>query len=425
MRSGYLPCNVSADASLSVIQSIELPLSTPTVPVRLNGSIYAAGDVLAGGQLCSVQQSEYEKEWSVSTGKVSVSPATAPDRNKVVIVTDSSLECYNTTTGQQEWTKILHSDSEGLGGISSEPCVFDGTVYVGAGEACEYHAVDIDTGSLEWVADVDGYAGSGPAVNQGTVVVGDGAGAIYGFDTQSGRRNWRVSVNGRADLVPSIDAGTVYMPVSEDDISANPYSPARVYAIELQTGRIEWRSELEEDLWPVRSCAVDGARVYVAQPDSRITAYCTDTGSEEWSTLLGGYARDPTVTDRVVYVPISSEDIMVLDPSTGRELERVRLGDVEEYGDLATPIMLSDGLLHLFDDDGRLYMIGPDGSRPSERTDTKFYTSATTQSGDTSIYAACSNCGADLAGYDSPNFCPECGRKVDETESSDTKVYDS
>ena len=92
------------------------------------------------------------------------------------------------------WTAKVGGDSEFLL-VGLRP-VGDGNRIYAAGAGGNVIAVDPQSGKQHWKTELDVELSAGPAVGDGTVVVGSKDGIVIALDANSGAEQWRVIVGG-------------------------------------------------------------------------------------------------------------------------------------------------------------------------------------------------------------------------------------
>jgi outer membrane protein assembly factor BamB len=113
------------------------------------------------------------------------------------------------------------ADVSGTAGGSSDSSD-GGTVYVGS--YCSYstcwdgevHALDAETGDVQWEEEVSGgVESSDPAVVDGTVYVGGVSRDVWALDASDGSVQWQYETAGRVNSSPAVAGDTLY--VGSDD----------------------------------------------------------------------------------------------------------------------------------------------------------------------------------------------------------------
>lgn len=197
--------------------------------------------------------------------------------------------------------------------------VVDGTVYVQTDD--EVHALDDETGELQWVAEDIGADGS-PAVMGETVFVGGEQ--ITALEAETGAVRWQEQFDEEATVPsPTVAFERAYVVVGET-----------LYAFDVADGSIDWerstvqietRDGNEDVSFKSMPLAVANELVYAAVGDAGFVALEATSGETDWS-YWWEYSGDPhgylvATTDRLYTGEISdAEESPVLDAQTGERL---------------------------------------------------------------------------------------------------------
>ncbi|WP_283133886.1 PQQ-binding-like beta-propeller repeat protein [Rhizohabitans arisaemae] len=163
------------------------------------------------GKLHAVDTTTGKARWSISA---SLSPLRAPvvADGTLYLAGIGTLQAIDTATGKQRWT----SDASSL----DSPAVAGGTLYVAGIRGIQ--AIDTATGKQRWTSDAGGVPGKPrqavlgpPAVADGTLYVGDSAGALHAIDAATGQQRWSVST-GETALESVAVSGKVAYVTSRD-----------------------------------------------------------------------------------------------------------------------------------------------------------------------------------------------------------------
>jgi outer membrane protein assembly factor BamB len=235
-------------------------------PVESGGFVYAFG---SSGVLYALDAESGEQRWAFNTGSGASNP-----------------EAYG-----------MPSIAEGL------VCVLahDGTLY----------ALTAETGEVSWSVDLGTapLSATSPTIVDGSLYVIDGSGSAVALDLLSGAEKWRAPIaTGIHDsILTAGQNGLLYFGSGTGELST----------IESQTGKIAWTVTLSDTL--LRTPAVDGDTVYVADYDGRLFARDAATGAERWTyePELNGFGSAPAVSRGVVVLPIEGSGLVALDAGTG------------------------------------------------------------------------------------------------------------
>jgi outer membrane protein assembly factor BamB len=218
---------------------------------------------------------------------------------------------------------------------------------------------DVVDHSVDWIFG-SGRSLSRPVVSVGRVLVSDSDGLVFALDAATGREVWRTAP-GLAEFstAPIVDGLRVYV--------ANC---CVVTALDISTGRVEWRYSLKkergiqnqlrgemaaadgdvflptddgivalrgsrgeviwrasEDAWVTRGAIDADGTVVVFAHQSRLAAYEPRTGRVRWSTRVPDWVRGrPMIAGRLVYVQSRTHVLRGYDARDGRLVWSRELG---------------------------------------------------------------------------------------------------
>ena len=170
---------------------------------------------------------------------------------------ESTIGAGNAARLTTKWTFTTHGD------VSATPAVVDGAVYFPDWGGFLYK-VDAATGALVWshrISDYVGYPGAvartSPAVVDGTVYVGDQAGAhLLAVDAATGNLRWSTSLDGHFASAltqsPVVYGNVVYEGVSSNEEAYSALIPGyacctfrgSMTAVSASTGAILWKTSM-------------------------------------------------------------------------------------------------------------------------------------------------------------------------------------
>ncbi len=261
------------------------------------------------------------------------------------------------------WTAKVGGDSEFLL-VGLRP-VGDGNRIYAAGAGGNVIAVDPQSGKQHWKTELDVELSAGPAVGDGTVVVGSKDGIVITLDANSGAEQWRVFVGGEMLAKPLIDENNVIvqtignrlialarfdgkqrwemeqtLPVLTMRGASSPmmigssviagFDNGRLIAVNVGSGDIEWdamlslptgRSDLDRLSDIDGSIAVVGQDIYAAGYQGRIASVAAESGQVLWSREISsmvGVAADWNS----VYTTRNDGEVIALTRSNGADYWR-------------------------------------------------------------------------------------------------------
>lgn len=177
--------------------------------------------------------------------------------------------------------------------------------------------------------------GETPAETTDTLGEITGTWSQYGYDAansgwatdESGptgevTEQWRVTDGTLAPLssTPAVADGRVYF------VNNVPENPSEVWAVDASTSETIWQQTVG-GVWD-GSPAVVGGQVFLGTNRGAVVALDAETGGYNWQTSLEttvtSYNR-PTVTDDVLHITDENGRLYALDPSDGSEIGRIEL----------------------------------------------------------------------------------------------------
>lgn len=236
---------------------------------------------------------------------------------------------------EQSYTTNWQFTVDGWGNdtrIKSSPVLDEESIYFGAKDGGLY-AVDISSGTVEWVYDMnDQSAWGAPALTDNLVVIGSFDNYIHAVDKSTGRKEWVFETEGQ--VRSSIGLGSIDSDrTREKDLILAGSRDGHMYAISASTGHCEWEFEADGE---VRSTpAVDDGTVYFGCEQNNIYALNLADGTEQWRTdgpgsrTLAAVRRAPAVADGRLFVTGYSyfSDLRALNKWTGAHIWSYEVDD--------------------------------------------------------------------------------------------------
>lgn len=199
----------------------------------------------------------------------------------------------------------------------------DETAYVSFNT--QVYAINLTTGTERWHfpaepdAKISFYAA--PALTgDGNLIVGGYDNILYQVDTQTGQG--LPFFDGAEDRYiggPLVTSGLVLAPSADHNL----------YALD-QSGQLVWQYETEEPLWAQPATDPACNCIYLTSMDHKVYAFELETGRLMWRSpdLGGAIVGTPAVSDdKVVYVGTFANEMVSLDAATGSELWRFAAND--------------------------------------------------------------------------------------------------
>ena len=260
------------------------------------------------------------------------------------------------TTGAQAWRV------KPAGPLRGAPTVAFNTIFVMT-QNNQIYALSAENGEVEWQRSASsGQAGvfgvAAPAAGQGTLIAGFSSGELVAYRYENGRELWADAL-ARTSISTSVGTLT--------DVDANPIiDQGRVYALgqggrmaayELLTGQRIW----ELTLAGISTPTVVGEWVFTLTDDSRILAIQRNTGRIRWLTQLERW-RDPEDREGAVFwtgpvlangrlwIASSRGQVRTVDVMTGTPADFTRLDD-----GVSLPPIVANNTLYILDDSGTIH----------------------------------------------------------------------
>ncbi|HSD49367.1 MAG TPA: PQQ-binding-like beta-propeller repeat protein [Actinomycetota bacterium] len=185
--------------------------------------------------------------------------------------------------------------------------------YVADDEGTVY-AIDLDGGSVTWMADAAGRVESPVAVADGNVYVAAQAQdqprvEVLALDVQSGEPAWpRFSTSGY--LASAISAGDGVVVVAVDRV---------VRAFGADNGRVRWESLGHGLFWPVSAPAASEGAIFAADESGGVYRIDASSGDRNWGhqTNERVVRSSPVLAGGSVIVGLGGGELAAFDPSNG------------------------------------------------------------------------------------------------------------
>lgn len=285
-----------------------------------------------------------------ATSSTSVTAQAVAEASTVYAVRNDGLHAINVDTGTDEW--IFDQESE----LSySSPTVADGTVYIGS-ENKTLYAINAATGEQIWTYTEPSHEiRSSPTVVDGTVFVGGspfGNGTVHAVNAATGEQEWTFTEpdNG-APAPPNVVNDAVYIPGID----------GTVYSIDAETGEKNWSHSFFDAQISSRPTVADGT-VYIGTSGFTLKALDADSGEEQWSVdEYTGVISVPTVVDGTVYAGAGPYDdvgpLFAVNATTGEvEWEFSTPDGIRDEGGPT----VYDGVVYVGTEGGELYAVDAD-----------------------------------------------------------------
>lgn len=242
--------------------------------------------------------------------------------------------------------------------VISGPAVAEGTLLVGTRDG-QVVALAAEDGSERWRADVSSEVLSAPAVGEGSVVVRTLDGRLVAFDLADGDRRWTVERS-----VPTLTLRGTASPVIVGDVVLAGMDNGKVVSLKLDNGELQWeqrvaaptgRSELERVVDLDASLLVVDSQIYAVSVGKQLASMSLSSGRVRWKREIA--SRTGMSFDRdQVFVTDTSGTVWSVDRSSGASLWKQ---DALAYRRLSQPAMYR-GYVVVGDFKGYLHWLIPE-----------------------------------------------------------------
>lgn len=278
---------------------------------------------------------------------------------------EAKFYCLEATSGRELWSIQTTSHTESSPTLAGESVVF------GAGDDGVYCA-DTVTGQVRWRYG-DAHVDGGPLVVGERVYFGSGYGfqGVVCLKMQDGGLVWRQETRAAVWGAPSFQDGRLYVAVGNGTfVASDPEPHGEVLCLDPRDGRELWRFTEAGD-GVLTAVALEGGLAVFGSRDGRMYALDAQTGRLRWSTNLGvPVLSSPAVASGQVLVGADDGRFRCLDLQDGRELWSVDTSEdtLTFYDDSriqCSPVM-GAGRVLFGSSNGNVYCLGQERHVKSE-----------------------------------------------------------
>ena len=271
---------------------------------------------------------------------------TAPNVvNDIVVTTPNNQEliAYDLLEEEARTKTVWEADVGGsVNTFVSAPTVADGTVYVSNHDGPPYlYALELWSGQELWTYD-DHELGESPTIVDDVVYISGRDGVVVALDADSGSVEWTADIGESSESAGTVAEGFVYVG-SEDN---------HLYALDSATGDEQWRFETGSSVASTPT-VLDGV-VYVGSNDGHLYAVDASSGDEKWRFDTGEFTGSATVADGTVFVGGQGGELFALDSASGEEVWRFEETELDEdlFPRISDPLVV-DGVVYVASTDGQ------------------------------------------------------------------------
>ena len=258
-----------------------------------------------------------ERGVAVSEGRGKTSEA---DRGATIVMRDPE-------DGGRVWESVVESPV--VGGLTAVHQGGSELVLAGARDGV-LHALDAEDGEEEWTFTGAGALEGAPAVAGGNAVVvaqdrDTGTAAVHAVDLATGKEDWRLRPEG-----VSITASSAT--IAGDTVVVG-FGDVRVRGIDAATGRLRWQARVRGGFSP-RMVPIAADDVTIGDLFGHVYALAPATGRERWVQRVPGsfISASPLAVGDAIVVGDRSGQLAAIDTSTGHLVWKLDTGDREIAG---------------------------------------------------------------------------------------------
>ncbi|WP_276273029.1 PQQ-binding-like beta-propeller repeat protein [Haloarcula litorea] len=200
-----------------------------------------------------------------------------------------------------------------------------------------------------------------PAVANGTAYIGAYDGAVSAIDVETGRRRWRTELGDAIGASPTYYNGVLYVAVEHAAPSGS------VAAVDAATGSVQWRDTRPTN-HPHSTVALDREHgvLLFGSNDGRVYAWTFPGLERAWTYDTGDDVKAPVaVDDGVAVVPSWAETITAVDVTDGS-----MRWEFETGADAMCAPAVHDGTVYVGSHDDHLYALDRDTGEEQWRFET-------------------------------------------------------
>ncbi|MGA9772149.1 MAG: PQQ-binding-like beta-propeller repeat protein [Blastocatellia bacterium] len=201
---------------------------------------------------------------------------------------------------------------------------------------------------VKWQLPVGEITHAPPVFANGIIYLMSSNGRLAAIDSATGSTIWSFKAKPATPLFSSVA-------VAEGVVYVAQYK--RLYALNAQTGEKLWKFKTKDLALP--GPLVVGSTIYFCCFDNNLYAVNTSTGKKRWKLDIGDSDTPPVYDNGIVYVSSldsasNQSNLLAVDSETGQERWRIQRPASIAW---ANGIAISEGLLYIASNDGRLYGI--------------------------------------------------------------------
>lgn len=267
--------------------------------------------------------------------------------------TESQITAYNLETGDTVWDADLEPDEDDEGHIGGGLAFERGRIFVATGFGVVF-ALDAKSGAIQWSENIGIPLRAAPTVRGGRVFIVTVENNLIALDARDGSTLWTHA--GAQETAALLGAAS---PAVDNGIVVVPYSSGELFALKVDTGRVQWqenlvsirRTDAVAALAQIRGRPViDRGRVIAISHAGVMAAIDLRTGRRVWAREIGG-TESPWVAGDYIYTITNDNELICISREDGKVLwvrGLPRFEDPEDREDAIIwtgPILASDRLI--------------------------------------------------------------------------------
>lgn len=267
--------------------------------------------------------------------------------------TESQVTAYNLETGDSVWNADLEPEEDDEGHIGGGLAFERGRLFVATGFGVVF-ALDAKSGAIQWSENIGIPLRAAPTVRGGRVFIVTVENNLIAFDARDGATLWTHA--GAQETAALLGAAS---PAVDNGIVVVPYSSGELFALKVDTGRVQWqenlisirRTDAVAALAQIRGRPViDRGRVIAISHAGVMAAIDVRTGRRVWAREIGG-TESPWVAGGYIYTITNDNELICISREDGKILwvrGLPRFEDPEDREDAIIwtgPILASDRLI--------------------------------------------------------------------------------
>lgn len=329
------------------------------------------GPVVAGGRVYTIDSAATVRAFSAVNGAPVWSVTLRKDGEKAAVAFGGGVgagggriyatsgygiaAAFDAATGAQVWRVDLGIPLRGA------PTVEGSNVYVMTHDN-QLMALSAEKGETLWesigTVEAAGLLGAaGPAVAQGTAVVGFSSGELTALRIENGRTVWQDALNRTGSTTALASLSDIDAPAVIDNgrVFAIGHG-GRMVALELATGQRVWERNLAGTSMPW----VAGEFIFAVTVDAELVAVTRGEGKVKWVTQLPRWKnakkrknpviwQGPVLASDGLFLTNSEGEVVIVSPFDGSVRSSVEVADA-----IFLPPVIADKTLYILAEDGRL-----------------------------------------------------------------------